>query len=1076
VAGNDLVITITARDQATQVLQNVRQEMRLFGPSGETLVDFSKRTEDVNKNLLNLEAGAGRSARSVRALVAPLASELSPALSQTSAQIVNVVQSASLLGSRMGALTLGAAGLAAIMGGRLLEAWQANKDAMREFDRAMSSADFGRITGQVQGLRMELEKLDQREKELRAARGGLGPGFGPVDFLLGESVLDLRNVRSRRGQAFENLQEAARRQQLTIQGRQASDFTRAEMDVGATIEAPEASGLEIRRRIGDLQRQVVEVGILDPIERAFQSALREAQNLREQPGGGPEQAQLADAMIRRARAIRDQAVTDRRLSFQARPIEGIDDVGRFESMAPGIGVSPLVVSDVQRRLFEIEAREFEGRAAAPEPGIEDVGRFESLAPGVRDAAGESAIGAGRRAVTDADERGRLRALDLGRESLQIDQQIIELGRQRIDLTDAQRDALELSISIQREQLQLADLTIQREREQIPAVQELIDRKKELVSAQEALTRSVIEQQRFERTDAAGGIAAGVRDIENDAANAGERMHRAFVSSYHDITRSFGDIVVDGLFNQGDNAAEIGKALGKRLVAGFVDQISTQLFARAFGALGSAFGTGTAGTGARVFTAIPGVASPFALAGGEGAAVANAAGSGSPIFSSTYQPFASPGGGAAASPAGIRPSGGIPGTMPAQTGVLDAIGLGGQGALGQFTGGFFGASVSAVDLVSAYSIGGFQAVAAVQAGYVTVAGGQLVPSVSYLQAVSVGTQGFEAATATASASVQGATAASGASTAAGVGATAAAAAAGVLAAAALAYTAYNAYQTGDVVGGAVGGAVSGAALGTVIYPGVGTVVGLVVGAAIGGVSGQLGKEEQEVAGDRRRNEADRQRRGAWIYQDLMNAIQTGVDQEDTAGQTVRTGHSVGGLLLGVAALNQSGFLSQAPWGWGPSENARKTLEILTTGLGYSQPILDFEWDRLNSTAELIASWHNPRGITEGDIEIARNAEALMAAFANKQGQTILIGYDEQLSTGLRGSAGGVTRTTLLRSDRSREAAGQDIFIVGNTTDGLDDNQLVRLMNRMVKLDRDGDLKILRIESDDGATVTTGNWSV
>jgi hypothetical protein len=372
----------------------------------------------------------------------------------------------------------------------------------------------------------------------------------------------------------------------------------------------------------------------------------------------------------------------------------------------------------------------------------------------------------------------------------------------------------------------------------------------------------------------------------------------------------------------------------------------------------------------------------------------------------------------------------------------------------------------VDVVSAYNAAGFAGVAEAQSLVSAGLTGPQAVAVIQLEAGGVGL-----AESTAAGVGVGTDAGVGGSTAAGVGSTAASVAGGVLAAAALAYTAYSAYQSGDVVGGAIGGAVSGAALGTAIYPGIGTVVGLIAGAAIGAGAGGAGKEEQEVKNDRRRNEADRQRRGAWIYQDLMNAINTGVDQEDVAQQTVRTGHSVGQLLMGVATLNQAGALRDAPWGWAPSTNAEKTQKILA-GFGYA-PLLDFQWDRLNSTMELIASWHQPRGITEGDVEISKNAEALMAAFVNKSGATVLLGYDEQFATGLRGAAGRLTRETLLLSSRAREAAGRDLFIVGNTLDNLDDDQAQRILERLARVDRDRDLQIIRVESDFGATVTVGN---
>ena len=276
----------------------------------------------------------------------------------------------------------------------------------------------------------------------------------------------------------------------------------------------------------------------------------------------------------------------------------------------------------------------------------------------------------------------------------------------------------------------------------------------------------------------------------------------------------------------------------------------------------------------------------------------------------------------------------------------------------------------------------------------------------------------------------------------------------------------------MAGGAIGGAISGAALGAIVYGPVGAVVGAVVGAAIGAGAGAAGKDELEAMGDRKRHRAERQKLGGMIYQDLMNAIQTGIDQEDVALQTVRTGQSVGGLLMGIAAMNQSGFLADHPWSWPPSETAREALTILA-GFG-TQPVLDFNWDRLNSTAELVASWHSTSHL---DIDqIAVNAEALMAAFVNKRGSTVLIGYDEQLSTGLRGAAGRLTRETLIPSSRAREAAGQDLFVVGGSTDSLTEDQLQRLLQRLAKVDRDRDLQILRIESDFGATVTVGHLTV
>jgi hypothetical protein len=88
------------------------------------------------------------------------------------------------------------------------------------------------------------------------------------------------------------------------------------------------------------------------------------------------------------------------------------------------------------------------------------------------------------------------------------------------------------------------------------------------------------------------------------------------------------------------------------------------------------------------------------------------------------------------------------------------------------------------------------------------------------------------------------------------------------------------------------------------------------------------------------------------------------------------------------------------------------------------------------------------------------------------QGVLFGYNEDFRTGARGAGGSATRQTVLAYSRRQEAQGQDLFVLDNTLANLTPDQAQRLLEQLVKVDRDRDLQILRVESDFGATVTVG----
>jgi hypothetical protein len=101
----------------------------------------------------------------------------------------------------------------------------------------------------------------------------------------------------------------------------------------------------------------------------------------------------------------------------------------------------------QERSFEAMRRAFEGREAAPEPGIEDVGRFEAVAPGI-----PQDTYAGRKADTDADLRDRERARQTAIQTLDLERQRAALVGQLTPELEAQLALRERDLALQQDSL------------------------------------------------------------------------------------------------------------------------------------------------------------------------------------------------------------------------------------------------------------------------------------------------------------------------------------------------------------------------------------------------------------------------------------------------------------------------------------------------------------------------------------------------------------------------------------------------------------------------------------------------
>jgi hypothetical protein len=377
VGRNSVEFVFTATDRVTPTVERLKAELKLFGPAGEVLVDLSNRSDAAVRRL---DVGVTQLTRSVRSLTLPLVGELAPAFGTVAAQATAVVTSSAALATGLTAVALAASGLAGIVGGQLIGVWQRWRQEIEEFNRAQRSVDVDVITRGLQKEREEVSKLTDEIEDLRQELERLrsqGTAVPLGEFNAGGGGLGNTSALER------DLEERIRRLTGLTQridafrvGRQSSDFARAEneLPIGST-ESSDAAGLETRRRIADVRRQIIEVGILDPIERAFAAALRQA-DAALLGGNTGESGELARRLRELAARSRAEAIRLRSIDFQGRPIEGIEEVGRFESFTDR-SVTEADVARLQRGLFAADARSAVGREPAPEPGIDEVGRFEA---------------------------------------------------------------------------------------------------------------------------------------------------------------------------------------------------------------------------------------------------------------------------------------------------------------------------------------------------------------------------------------------------------------------------------------------------------------------------------------------------------------------------------------------------------------------------------------------------------------------------------------------------------------------------------------------------------------------------
>ncbi len=1011
----DIRLVIEAQNAASSEIVNLRRDLdRLKDP-----------IDDVGKRSTQSFSQTGRQ---VRLLAGEISSELSPALGNV---VLRATSASGAVQGMSGALTAGvvAATLAAAALGAYIRNLNESAERQAAVNLAVRSFDTGPLRAQLQAATQEMEKqsivantyIGYLEKRLRGLTDALGFTTAAQQKLT-EAQAGLGKLVGIERQSA--LAEVYGKQQEALQALLTVEQQRAVAGGGITAI------LQLNERLEQsIVNQAAAEGRLLDIER-----LRaiEAAKTRQEPQANIDaiearyrglQTALGARTLARVEAQR-AAGTEAVIGIQSRiGLEGLEDYGRAEGVGAGIPVDSVAYERALQAVFQSMAREFFGREAAPEPGIEDYGEREGAG---LDQAGRDAIARGRQAVSDVDlasfERRNQLAVEYAsilerQNGLTLDQQAA-LTQQRIEIEAA---AVQASRQLTDDQKRVELLKLQVE--------------------QANLLRSELE-----RTDATAGLGAGFQDVADEVQSAGARMREGLVTAFHDINRSFGDIVVAGITGQGAKLSDIGRQLGLNLLRGIIDQISTRAIGSVFQGLSGYLPTGRGIAGTVGAVAIAG--SAVAPAGvGAGTIVPTVTGVGRVTATGTIQPVSSTAGSPAYGQGGDVVAGGGGGGVGLPLTGLGSLTPTTEGG-GGFLSGFFGPSVSLYDAAVAYQAGGLAGVAAVQSGQAVIVSGELVYTAGNAAAVGALEGGGAAAA--------GATGTS--SSAAGAGAAAGAVFGSVLAAAALAYSAYSAYQAGAAgdryaaASGAVTGAVAGAVLGS-IYPGIGTVVGAVAGAAIGGGAGAAGKSEHGPS------HAEREQRETRDVQNAVSGFQ--------------------GAVAGAGSLDVLYDVlldySHASYGGG-----QPSVSPETAGFRFSF-VLDDE--------PYVVGRRKPRGVSysmadvgvfrlwalSGDLATFRaQIQAGIAAVESINGpaqQVVvdkitslreqelrgLIAYQESFNApGVAGTA--VSRLTVLPSSRASEAEGKQILFSRDELllAGFDDDMIEQFIRRIAKVDLDRNL--------------------
>lgn len=176
-----------ARDNVIETILTVKDEssakvglqLELFsqaaGRAQASATQASAGMANLTVATAGAEVGFSKATRAVRNLALPLVSELSPAMGQVSGQIAQTVTSAALLGGGFAALAGAAGGVAAILGGQLVQAFARAKAAQKEFSEAIRTGGMAETAAEIKKAAAEIERLADTRERLAAQAKLAGP-------------------------------------------------------------------------------------------------------------------------------------------------------------------------------------------------------------------------------------------------------------------------------------------------------------------------------------------------------------------------------------------------------------------------------------------------------------------------------------------------------------------------------------------------------------------------------------------------------------------------------------------------------------------------------------------------------------------------------------------------------------------------------------------------------------------------------------------------------------------------------------------------------------------------------------
>lgn len=579
-ADNSVTIVIAARDEATKTLQNVQKAAAETGRATVgTLTDMRGGFDALQGTLDKVGAVIPRLTGSFQGLSGIMTGSVGGAVTG----LVSAFVSYGIALNRV-------------------------SDEQARFQRVLGSLDAGKIAGELARINAEMDTMADLGNRI-------GNQAGTWTGALQSFLSRLQAIPQAAREMFLGAQtpESQKDQAKTILGGILGAQEGAKQTgIQAEIAGIQQRALLFEQQRYAYQGYLREFEALQPLlDRADQAeealavrALKQQQGLRrsaaitrEEPLGPLEQTFELEEQALRGRLgidMRGRKIAREQQRNALRERLFLADIPQYdEGAAYGITQDQLDAAS-----FAAQERAFSGRAAGAEPGIDEAGRFESLAAGIT-----PEMAAARKSITDADQQGRERVLQTTRELLSIEEQRNELLGQAPGLTRAEQEAISLQVSARREDLQLQQLSLELSQAASQEERNLITSRQQLVRETESLRRAQVEMQQRERTDPLAGANRFLRDQEDASKNLGDMMYRAGQAGAAGLQSGLGNALGDWILQQGNKGADLGKTLANSFVRAFTNELAGLAVSSSLGALRSLLGGVTGSPTARTVAGV-----------------------------------------------------------------------------------------------------------------------------------------------------------------------------------------------------------------------------------------------------------------------------------------------------------------------------------------------------------------------------------------------------------------------------------------------------------------------------------------